>query len=104
MTKLCKDVFQIKRAWLCMTMDQISVEFIIDLLKKNKTYEDISDILRQRFPGSKGFCITSIKRFCKRNRISLRVSKEYLREIVSKAVEEVTLLCLLILLSPCIYM
>ena len=104
MTKLYEDVFQIKRAWLRVTMDQISAEFIIELFKKNKTYEDISDILRQRFPGSKGFSVTSIKRFCKKNRISPRVSKEYLGEIVSKAVDEVTLLRLLILLSPCISM
>ena len=104
MIKLYEDVFQIKRAWLCMTMDQISTEFIIELFKKNETYDDINDILRQRFQGSKGFSVTSLKRFCKKNRISLRVSKEYLGEIVSKAVDEVTLLRLLILLSPCIYM
>ena len=87
-----------------MTMEQISAEFTIELFKKYKTYEDISDILRQRFPSSKGFSVTSIKRFWKKNRISSRVSKEYLGEIVSKAVDEVTLLRLLILLSPCIYM
>ena len=104
MTKLYEDVFQIKHAWLSMTMDQISAEFIIELFKKNKSYEDISDILRKRFPSSKGFFVTSIKRFCKKNRISSRVSKEYLGEIVSKAVDEVTLLRLLILLNPCIYM
>ena len=104
MTKLYEGVFQIKCAWFCMTMDQSSVEFIIDLFKKNKTYEDISDILRQRFPGSKEFSVTSIKRFCKKNRLSIGVSKEYLGESVSKAVDEVTLLCLSILLSPCIYM
>ena len=99
MTKLYEDVFQIKHAWLSMTMDQISAEFIIELFK-----EDISDILRKRFPSSKGFSVTSIKRFCKKNCISSRVSKEYLGEIVSKAVDEVTLLRLLILLNPCIYM
>ena len=87
-----------------MTMDQIIAEFIIELFKKNKTYEDINDILRQRFPSLKGFSVISIKRFCNKNCISLRVSKEYLGEIVSKAVDAVTLLLLLILLSPCNYM
>ena len=87
-----------------MTRDQISAEFIIELFKKNKTYKDINDILRQRFPSLKGFSIISIKRFCNKNCISLHVSKEYLGEIVSKAVDAVTLLLLLILLSPCNYM
>ena len=104
MPKLYKDVFHIKRAWLCMTMDQVSAEFIIELFRKNEPDEDISDILRQRFSGSKGFSVTSIKPFCKKNHISPRVSKEYLGEVVSKAVDEATLLRLLILLSPCIYM
>ena len=104
MTELYEEVFQIKREWLCLTMDQISAEFIIELFKKNKTYEDISDILRQRFPGSKGFSTASIEPFCKKNCISRLVSKEYLGEIVSKAVDEVTLLLFLTLLSPCIYM
>ena len=68
------------------------------VIKKNKTYEDISDILRRSFPGLKGFSVTSIKRFCMKNRISTRVLKEYLGEVVSKAVDEVTLLRLLICL------
>ena len=102
MTKLYEDVFQIKHARLCVTMDQIKAEFIIELFKKSKSYEDISDILRQRFPSSKGFSVTSIKRFWKKNRISSRVSKEYLGEIVSKAVDEVTLSRLSILLNTCI--
>ena len=103
MSKLYEDVFQIKHAWLCVTMDRISAEFIIELFKKNKSYEDISDILRQRFPSLEGFSVASIKRFCKKNRTSSLVPKEYLGEIVSKAVDEVTLLRLLILLNPCIY-
>ena len=100
MNKLYEGEFEIKRAWLCMTMDQTSAEFIIELFKKNKTYEDISDILRQKFPGSKGFSITSVKSFRK---ITPRI-EEYLGEIVSKTFDEVTLLRLLILLSPCINM
>ena len=98
MNELYEDVIQIKREWLCLTMDQISAEFIIGLLKKSKTYEDISDILRQ-----KGFSIASIEPFCKKNCISPRLSKEYLGEVVSKAVDEVRLF-FLSLLSPCIYM
>ena len=99
-----EDLFQIKREWLCLTMSQISKEFIRELFKKDKAYQDIYDILRQRFPGSKGFPVTSIKIFCKKNCISPRESKKYLREIVSKAIDEVTLILLLILLSPCVYM
>ena len=49
-----------------MTMEQISADFTIELFKKYKTYEDISDILRQRFPSSKGFSATSIKRFIRK--------------------------------------
>ena len=103
MNELYEDVIQIKREWLCLTMDKISAEFIIGLFKKSKTYEDISDILRQRFPGLKGFSIASIEPFCKKNCISPRLSKEYLGEVVSKAVDEVRLF-FLSLLSPCIYM
>ena len=86
MNELYVDVIQIKREWLCLTMDQISAEFIIGLLKKSKTYEDISDILRQ-----KGFSIASREPFYKKNCISPRVSKKHLGEIVSKAVDEVRL-------------
>ena len=75
MTELYESVYQIKREWLCLTMDQTSAEFITVLFKKNKICEDTSNILRQKFPVSEGFSVTSIKRFCKKNCISSRVSK-----------------------------
>ena len=40
----------------------------------------------QRFTDSKGFSVTSIKYFCKRNCLSLRLPEEYLEEIVSEAI------------------
>ena len=50
-------------------MDQINAEFITESFEKNKTSENISDILRQRSSGWKWFSVNSIKRFCKKNRI-----------------------------------
>ena len=42
-------------------MNLISVEFILELFNENKIHEDKSNILMQRFPGSKGFLVASIK-------------------------------------------
>ena len=49
-------------------MDQINAEFITESFEKNKTSENISDILRQRSSGWKWFSVNLIKRFCKKNR------------------------------------
>ena len=48
----------------------------------------------QKLPVLKGFRVTSIKHFCKKNCILPRLSKEYLEEIISKPTDEVTLFCL----------
>ena len=58
--KLYENVFQTKHTWLYMNL--ISVEFILELFNENKIHEDKSNILMQRFPGSKGFLVASIKR------------------------------------------
>ena len=44
------------------SMNLISVEFILELFKENKIHEDKSNTLMQRFPGSKGFSVASVKR------------------------------------------
>lgn len=82
-------VFEIKRAWLSLTIDQISAECIQELFNKNNANEDISDILRQRPPGSKGFSVNSIKCFCMKNCVLPWGSKEHFGEIVSEAVNEI---------------
>ena len=56
---------------------------------EKKTYEEIQQIIMNRYPDAKGFSVRSIKRFCEKEGISPRISQEYLEEIVLQAVEEV---------------
>ena len=59
-------------------MDQINAKFITESFEKNKTSENISDILRQRSSGWKWFSVNSIKRCCKKNRIIIFFKKKNL--------------------------
>ena len=65
-------------------MDQISAEFIKELFNKNKTYENISYILRQRFSGSKEFSVISRKRFFKKNCVSPTYQKNITERLYQK--------------------
>ena len=72
-------------------MERLDANEIVQFFKQKKTYEEISILLQNRFPGQKGFSVTSIKRFCKNHGISPRVSSNYVEEVVGAAVEEVSL-------------
>lgn len=70
-------------------MERVSVDEMIQFFQEKKTYEDISNGLQQRYPGVCGFSVISIKRYCKINGISPRMSLTYLDKIVADVVEEV---------------
>lgn len=73
-------------------MERVTPEEIMQFFVEKKTYQDISVILQNRFPEERGFSVTSIKRFCKSNGLSPRMSNAFVNDIVSKAVEEVCII------------
>lgn len=75
-------------------LEHIGTDFVQDFLKREgHTTEMLSDILKSRFPGKRGFSVRSIERFCQDNRIVRKgyVSDQQLDEIVCNAVSQVTL-------------
>ncbi|XP_057290186.1 uncharacterized protein LOC130612862 [Hydractinia symbiolongicarpus] len=70
-------------------MNKIFTEEILSFFSQKKTYEEISNILQSRYPGERGYSVKSIKRYCKENGLSPRVSQAHLEQIVATAVQEV---------------
>ena len=73
-------------------MDRIDFEIFCRLLNEHHTYAEISEILKQQYPGERGFSVSSIKLFCKKQGLSSRLSKENVSDMVRAAVEEVLFL------------
>lgn len=71
--------------------ERVSPQDVEELIKTGKTYKEISDILKTRFNGDRGFSVSSVKRFCSRNGLSTIVSSETLELEISHAVDEVSL-------------
>ena len=71
-------------------MDRVNVEEIVQFFGEQKTYKHISIILQDRYNGERRFSEKPIKRFCKKHGLSPRISQDYVDEVVSNAVEEVT--------------
>ena len=71
--------------------NHISTKFVKELFKEHKTYEDISNIIMIKFLAWQGFTVTLIKEFYRKNCISSHISKGYFEQIVSKALDQVTL-------------
>ncbi|XP_066930020.1 uncharacterized protein [Clytia hemisphaerica] len=69
-------------------MENVDFEFFCRLLNGN-TYHQISQILKDNYPGERGFSVPSIKLFCKKNGLSSKVSQEQVNEMVRVAVDEV---------------
>ena len=93
----------------CVILDHcrsnhISTKFIKELFKEHKTYEDISNIIMIKFLVWQGFTVTLIKEFYRKNCISSYISKEYFEQIVSKALDQVTLFRKLVSLFLYLYM
>ena len=68
------------------------VDFIRDLfLHQKKTHAEISDILKQMYPGEKGFSERTVRRYClKNNIVRNRISNDELVEHVRTAVGQVS--------------
>jgi len=70
-------------------MDSIDIGDFCQLLESEKTYADVSNRLQATHPGVRGFSVESIKKFCKKNGLSIRVSQREINEMVYDAVESV---------------
>ena len=53
-------------------MDRVGKEQVIEMFKRGFTYQQVTDELKQRYPGKRGFSVPSIKGFCSKNGISSR--------------------------------
>jgi len=70
-------------------MENVDVGYVSHLIIEGKTYQQISDALKQRFPDERGFSLRSVRRFCSNNGLSTTMSKENLERRVTSAVDEV---------------
>ena len=74
-------------------MEEIDEGEILSLLQKRCTYKDISKILKERYPGTKGLSEMSVRRYMERRNLSTIVSKEHVFATVSSAVAQVCIFC-----------
>ena len=70
-------------------MDRVEKKQVIEMFKKGFTYEQVSDELKERYPGERGFSVPSIKLFCSKSGISSRISTQFLSSLISAAVNKV---------------
>jgi len=78
--------------YLHSIMEQVvTVEELSRLVKSGKTYAEISKILTDRYPSSRGFSQRSVRRFCHDNKIDKKslLGKEKLDSAVREEVLEV---------------
>ena len=73
-------------------MDATDVDFVRDLyLDRKKTHAEISNILKQMYPGEKGFSERTVRRFCLNNNIVRnRMTTDELEGHVRAAVQQVS--------------
>ena len=73
-------------------MDATDVNFVRDLfLRRKKTHAEISNILKQKYPGEKGFSERTVRRFCLNNNIVRnRITTDELEGHVRTAVKQVS--------------
>lgn len=65
----------------------ISLKFV----EENLTYEELSKVLQQMYPGQKGFSVRSLQRYCSEESIhkTSRLSVRELNEVVQESVIQV---------------
>ena len=68
-------------------MDRAGKKQVIEMFKKGFIYQQVSDELKERYPGERGFSVPSIKLFCSKNGISSHT--QFVSSLVSAAVKEV---------------
>ena len=73
-------------------MENISPDFIADLVHQKKTYLEISTLLKTMHPDKKGFSERSVRRFCDANGISKqsKIDNDRLDDIVQEVVSKVS--------------
>jgi len=76
-------------------METIEKTFINSLLQENHTFKEISEILKQRYPGVRGFSLRSVQRYCHDNGLTRRISQNAVNEIVSDAVKKVNIVLII---------
>ena len=69
--------------------DRVGKEQVIEMFKRGFTYQQVSDELKERYPGKRTFSVISIKRFYSKNGISSCISNYFVSSLVSAAVKEV---------------
>ena len=70
-------------------MDRVGKGQVIEMFKRGFTYQQVSDELKERYPGKRTFSVISIKRFYSKNGISSCISNYFVSSLVSAAVKEV---------------
>ena len=70
-------------------MDRVGKEQVIEMFKRGFTYQQVSDELKERYPGKRTFSVISIKRFYSKNGTSSCISNYFVSSLVSAAVKEV---------------
>ena len=66
-------------------------DFIREKVKSNCSHKQLSDHLKEAFPGQRGFSVRSIERFCAEKGIkkTTAIDDEDLDSIISEAVSQV---------------
>ena len=71
-------------------MESLNENFMRDLVcSQRKSYIQVSEILKEMFPGKIGFSRRSVQRYCLEKSISARVKQEEVTTMVARAVNEV---------------
>ena len=68
-------------------MDRVGKEQMIEMFYRGFTYQQVSDELKERYPGKRAFSVPSIKR--SKNDVSSRISNHFVSSLVSTAVKMV---------------
>ena len=67
-------------------MDLIDENLVINSIENQKlSYEQVSSVSKETFPGVQGLSSRSVRRFCNERRISSRVSTEKVTDRVMEA-------------------
>ena len=72
-------------------MENIERTLIERFSEEGKTYEQFKNILQDSYPGERDISANSIKRYCRKHKLSPRFDEKYIDEIVAEAVDEVNL-------------
>ena len=75
-------------------MDDVSTEYVKDLVvTQQKTHSEVSLLLKEAYPGRRGFSLRSVRRFCLKNGIHAqnRLSNDELEQCTKEVVARVSI-------------